>query len=115
MALRTYDGILDLFKKGAVVEAQEQFTALHGKALLRQQKSFTCHGHNYASESELGGKGQPKSNGIAYYCVENGKKSGPFCQRCYDTKSRLEKLRPLDAATYICFACKMECERNLCG
>jgi hypothetical protein len=51
----------------------------------------------------------------AYYCVDNGKKRGPFCRHCYDTASTLEKLQPVDGATYICVACKNECARNLCG
>ena len=115
MALPTYDSILDLLKKGAVLEAQEQFTAVHESALMRHQNDSRRHDHSRALEAELGSGGRLESDGIAYYLVENGKKSGFFCRRCYDTESRLVGLRALDAATYVCLTCKMEYARNLCG
>jgi len=115
MALPTYDGILELLKNGAVLEAQEQFTSLHERALVRRQKTSRGDDQIRALDLELGSRGQLESDGIAYYLVENGKKSGYFCQRCYDTESRLVSLRALDAATYRCSSCQMEYARNLCG
>lgn len=115
MALPTYDGILDLLKKGAVAEAQEQFTALHESALTRRQSDFQHHDRIRALADEAGSRGQLESDGTAYYLVENGKRSGSFCRRCYDTESKLVKLRALDGATFVCFACKTEYARNLCG
>ncbi|MCX7176598.1 MAG: hypothetical protein NT159_22285 [Proteobacteria bacterium] len=113
MPARNYDEVLDLFRKGAVAEAEEQFNALHEDALARQ--SSPRREHADASKTEPGEEGQPVSDGSAYYRVVNGKKHGPYCRHCYDTESRLEKLRLLNVATYICSSCKRECARNLCG
>ena len=117
MKLLTYDDILELLKRGAVVEAQEQFTALHGAATLRQLQisARSDQVHSHSMTTGLVQDGQLKSDGIAYYRVDNGKKTGPYCQRCYDAESRLEKMRAMDAATYLCCACKTQCPRNLCG
>lgn len=115
MALLTYYGILDLFKKGAIAEAQEQFTALHESALRLKQQNRPRPKLVCASETGVKCRWQLESNGITYYRVENGKRDGPYCQRCHDTESRLKRLQALDAATYVCLTCKMEFERNLCG
>ncbi|MFA6312102.1 MAG: hypothetical protein WCV99_16005 [Sterolibacterium sp.] len=115
MATPTYDDVVALFKKGAVAEAEAQFTALHGIAVQRQREISQRRQRAHPSGREAVTKVQPLSDGIAYYCVDNGKRRGPFCRHCYDTASTLEKLRPVDGATYICVACKTECARNLCG
>jgi len=115
VTLPAYEGVLDLFRKGAVVEALEQFTALHENALVLQQNATSHRNSIHALKSEPGESDRLESDGKAYYRVENGKRTGPFCQRCYDAESRLERLRALDVATYGCLACKMECKRILCG
>lgn len=115
MPLPTYDDIIALLKQGATDEAQEQFNALHEKALKRRLQDSPSNERLPASESDPGSKRQLESDGIAYYHTENGKKNGPFCRRCYDVDAKLVRLSALDGATYVCSACKTECARNLCG
>lgn len=115
MPSRTYDEVLDLFRNGGVAEAEEMFNALHADARTRQQQSSARRAPVHAAATESDEKRPPVSDGIAYYQVVNGKKDGPYCQNCYDAESRLEKLRPLNAAIYLCLSCQRECARNLCG
>lgn len=41
-----------------------------------------------------------------YWCLEEGKKTGPFCQQCYDGNSALIRLQDLKNGYWTCFGCK---------
>lgn len=115
MPKHAYDEVLALFRNGAVAEAEEEFNALHARAVARQAPISARGQHVQSLEIEAEEESLPVSDGSAYYRVVHGRKHGPYCRHCYDAGSRLEKLRPLDAATYLCLTCKRECARNLCG
>lgn len=115
MTPSTYDGVLDLLKKGAVLEAQEQFNAMHARALSCRRGSAQHQDCIHATQAELASGSRLESDGKACYLVENGKKNGPFCRHCYDTAAKLVRLQALDGATYVCLDCKQESVRNLCG
>lgn len=109
MALPEYRDIVDLFAQGATAEAEAKFLALRERlqeTLQQRHRDVTDH---------TAPDGQIEWDGTAYYRVDNGRKIGRFCQRCYDTAGRLEKLHAQDSATYRCPACRTKYERKLCG
>ena len=109
MALPEYRDIVDLFKQGASAEAEAKFLALRQRLHETLQQRHRDQTGNTAAEE------QPQWDGTAYYRVENGRKVGRFCQRCYETAGRLEKLQVQDSATCRCPACQTQYERKLCG
>lgn len=109
MASPEYRDIVDLFAQGATAQAEAKFLALRERL---QETLQQTHG-DVTGNSEL--DGQVQWDGTAYYRVDNGRKIGRFCQRCFDTTGRLEKLQAQDSATYRCPACQTQYERKLCG
>lgn len=105
MALPTYKDIVELLKKGATVEAQEQIMALREGALQLQEDNFTLREKIKSQEEALRIKDQLTFNHGAYWLSEAGKTDGPFCQHCYDTSGKLVRLQDW-GESWLCFACK---------
>src|SRR5260221_9721588 len=109
MALPSYKDIIELIKKGATVEAQEQIMALREAAPTLQEDNFALRERVRAIEEELRLKDSLVFDGTSYYMSsdEPDDPDGPFCQRCYDVEKKLVRLQNWDETTYACFSCKM--------
>jgi hypothetical protein len=105
MALPSYKDILELIKKGATVEAQEQIMALREAALELQVDNFALRERVKSLEEALRNKGQLQFDGAVYWLNEDGKLDGPFCQHCYDVNSKLVRLQDW-SDSWLCYACK---------
>jgi hypothetical protein len=51
-------------------------------------------------------KGQVSYEAPFYWLSDEGKKDGPFCQKCYDTDQKLIRLQGQDNDIWHCFTCK---------
>ena len=105
MALPTYKDIVELLKKGATVEAQEQIMELREGALALQEENFGLREKVRNLEESLRIKGQLQFDGASYWLSDGNKTDGPFCQHCYDTSGKLIRLQDW-GDTWNCFACK---------
>lgn len=105
MALPTYKDIVDLIKKGATVEAQEQIMVLREGALQLQEENFQLREKVKDLEESLKIKGQFTFDGSSYWLEDESRTDGPFCQHCYDTVGKLIRLQDW-GDTWLCFACK---------
>lgn len=105
MPLPTYKDIVELLKKGATVEAQEQIMALREGALALQEDNFSLREKVKTLEESLRIKGQLTFDGSSYWLSEAGKSDGPFCQHCYDTSGKLVRLQDW-GDRWLCFSCK---------
>lgn len=105
MALPTYKDIVDLIKKGATVEAQEQIMALREGALGLQEENIALRDKVRSLEDSLRVKGQIQFDGASYWLKEGNSTDGPFCQHCYDTDGKLVRLQDW-GDSWMCFACK---------
>ena len=105
MALPSYKDIVELLKKGATVEAQEQIMALREGALQLQEDNFGLREKVKNLEESLRVKEQLIFDGSSYWLGDGKKSDGPFCQHCYDTSAKLVRLQDW-GDTWSCFACK---------
>lgn len=105
MALPSYKDIIDLIKKGATVEAQEQIMALREGALALQEENFGLREKIKTLEESMQIKGQLKFDGASYWLIDGSTKDGPFCQHCYDTTEKLVRLQDWEDS-WLCYACK---------
>lgn len=111
MALPSYKDIVELLKKGATVEAQEQIMALREGALILQEENFGLREKVKTLEESLRVKGQLSFDGSAYWLDDGTISDGPFCQHCYDTSGKLVRLQDWED-TWSCFACKTYPEKK---
>lgn len=111
MALPSYKDIVELLKKGATVEAQEQIMALREGALLLQEENFGLREKVQNLEESLRVKGQLNFDGSSYWLDDENKADGPFCQHCYDTNEKLVRLQDW-GESWACFACKTYPEKK---
>ncbi|MBX9958852.1 MAG: hypothetical protein K2Y15_01835 [Burkholderiaceae bacterium] len=105
MALPSYKDIVELLKKGATVEAQEQIMALREGAIALQEENFGLREKVKSLEEALRTKGQLTFDGASYWLMEGNSKEGPFCQHCYDMSGKLVRLQDW-GDSWMCFACK---------
>lgn len=114
MTLPTYKDIVDLLKKGATVEAQEQIMALREGSLILQEENVGLREKVKILEESLRVKGQLTFDGSTYWLDDGTGANGPFCQHCYDISGRLVRLQDW-GDTWTCFACKTNPEKKLHG
>jgi regulator of replication initiation timing len=97
--LPSYSMIVELIKKGATIEAQEQIMKLREAALELQEENLALREENkrLREEKELA-TNLEFSDGV-YWLHKDGKPTGPFCSACYDEHHRLS--RPHDGSNYI--------------
>ena len=111
MALPSYKDIIELLKKGATVEAQEQIMALREGALMLQEENFDLREKVKTLETSLQVKGQINFDGASYWLDDGTKSDGPFCQHCYDISGKLVRLQDW-GDTRLCFACKNQSDKK---
>ena len=109
MTMPAYRDIVALFRQGATAEAEEKFLALRESLLEPLQQAHR------GRTGELAAKAKLHWNGTAYYLIENRRKIGPLCPRCYDSERSLQQMQALDCVTYRCLACQTTYPRDLCG
>ncbi len=113
MALPSYKEIVDLLKKGATFEAQEQIMALREAAIALQEENIALREKVKILEEQLKIKSQIEFDGSVYWLVEGTNRNGPFCQRCYDVDQKLVRLQDWDPDVWACHACnKMPLRRS---
>lgn len=93
MALPTYKDIVELMKKGATVEAQEQIMALREAALEIQEENLLLKDRVCSLEEQLKQKAKLTFDRQVYWLVDGDNKDGPYCQRCYDAEHILMRLQ----------------------
>jgi hypothetical protein len=111
MALPSYKEIIDLLKKGATVEAQEQIMELREAALALQEENLSLREKVKALEDSLAIKGQLRFDRSVYWLRGDGSEEGPFCQLCYDVEGKLVRLRDWDDC-WMCLGCKNTADRH---
>jgi|SRR6266850_3704109 len=111
MALPSYKDIVELIKKGATVEAQEQIMALREAALELQEANFTLREQVKNLEEALRTKGRLQFDGGMYWLAEGSKRDGPFCQHCHDVNGKLVRLQDW-GDSWLCYACKQSPDKR---
>ena len=106
MAIPSYKEIVDLIKKGATFEAQEQIMALREATIELQEENFSLREKVKVLEEQQKIKTQAQFDGSVYWLAEGTGRTGPFCQRCFDVDQKLVRLQGWDAEVWICHACK---------
>lgn len=112
MALPSYKEIVDLIKKGATFEAQEQIMALREAAIELQEENLALRERVKVLEEQQKIKAQAEFDGSVYWLVEGANRMGPFCQRCLDVDQKLVRLQDWDEDVWVCHACKMHPPRQ---
>lgn len=105
MPLPRYKEIVELIKKGATVEAQEQIMALREGALELQEENQALKERLSELEEELKLSGEMEFDGSVYWRVTENERHGPYCPRCYDADTKLIRLQDWGDA-WNCFQCK---------
>lgn len=110
MAIPTYKDIVDLMKKGATVEAQEKIMELREAVIELQDQNLALRQRLAELDAEIKLKRDTEFDGAAYWCVEEGTRSGPYCQRCCDADGKLVRLQDYGDVWY-CLHCKQSHEK----
>ena len=92
MALPSYGEIVELFKKGLTLEAQEKIMQLREAILELQEENHSLRERNKALADELKQKGELVYEGESYWLQQGNKRDGPFCQKCQDVDSKLVRM-----------------------
>ncbi|MEJ5375979.1 MAG: hypothetical protein WHX93_05330 [bacterium] len=111
MALPTYKDIVDLIKKGATVEAQEQIMALREAALELQEQNIELRDRVRSLEEALRTRERLEFDGRTYWLRDGNAADGPYCQHCYDANAKLIRLQDW-GDTWFCVACKFSFEKR---
>lgn len=118
MALPSYKDIVELIKKGATVEAQEQIMALREGALALQEENIGLKKRLQELETELAEKASLTfERGVYWLRRENGSE-GPYCQRCKDVDSKMVRLHQsqvLDHGNWVAGARCRQCKSSYIG
>lgn len=100
-----YKEILDLIKKGATVQAQEEVMKFREVALTLQEENIKLRETISALEAKLNEKEKLVWEPPFYWLKEGNAKDGPFCQQCYDSKTKLMRLQNTDKGAWRCSTC----------
>lgn len=106
----TAKDLYELVKKGATVESQKKVMQLREEAVALQGENVELKTRIKELEEALAVQESLEFDGRVYWQVTKGKKTGPFCQRCYDFNKQLIRLQA--QSTYIgdqveeCWECK---------
>lgn len=100
-----YKEILDLIKKGATVQAQEEIMKFREVALSLQEENMKLKETIKALEAKLSEKEKVVWEPPFYWVKEGDAKYGPFCQQCYDSESKLIRLQNAEKGAWRCTTC----------
>jgi len=104
MALPNYQDIVALIKKGATIEAQEQFMQLREAALEFQNENLSLKSTVKDLKETLALR-----DSLEYqkpYYVSKQKRDEKFCQRCFDANGKAIRLQELETGYWRCMECK---------
>lgn len=111
MALPDFNTALDLLKKGATLEAQEEITSLREVHVSLREENIKLREENQKLREQLSSQLTLIYEAPSYWKVEGDVKDGPFCQQCFDnTKEqiRLQKDDGRGEGAWECKKCKNE-------
>ena len=103
--LPNYKDIVDLLKKGSTIEAQEKIMELREGALALQEENINLKEKISELESKLNKKNEVQYEAPFYWTMVNGKKEGPFCQKCYDSDGKIIRLQKIEEGNWHCKLC----------
>ncbi len=90
----TAKDIYELAKKGATLELQERLIKIREEALSLQEENLKLRARVSELEAALSVRENLSFDGSAYWrSLEEGKREGPYCQRCYDADGKLIRLQ----------------------
>ncbi len=99
--------IIDLVKKGSEIEAQEKIMKLRQAALKIHEENLDLKKRVRELEKALSQKDSVIYETPFYWVENDGKKEGPYCQVCYDDKSKLIRLNDYwDDGNWGCHLCR---------
>ena len=100
-----YKDIVKLVKQGMTVEAQEEIMKFREAQLALQEENMRLKGTIKELEAKLSEKEKINFEPPFYYKIEGDKKDGPFCQKCYDSDTKLIRLQDMKKGAWQCVAC----------
>jgi len=103
--LPNYKDIVDLLKKGSTIEAQEKIMELREGALALQEENLNLKGRIQELETDLKKKNEIQWESPFYWTIAGDSKEGPFCQKCYDSESKLIRLQRIEKGNWHCKSC----------
>ena len=104
MPLPSYSEIIALLKKGATLEAQEKIMELREQAMAIQEENLQLRKKVQELQEAFDLERELSFEGDVYWRTREGKKEGPFCPKCKDTKSLLVHLHK-DGPGWWCYTC----------
>lgn len=106
MALPDFNTALDLLKKGATLEAQEQISSLREKHVSLREENINLREENQKLKKQLSSQLTLTYEAPYYWKIEGTVKDGPFCQQCYDSSNELVRLQKDDSYGEGAWECK---------
>ncbi|MCH9032111.1 MAG: hypothetical protein IIB00_07625 [candidate division Zixibacteria bacterium] len=103
--LPNFKEISELIKKGLTIEAQEKFMELREGAVKLQEENLSLREQVRELESQLAIRGKVVWAEPYYWLEEDGKRDGPYCQKCYDCDIKLIRLQRGIRGVWNCRAC----------
>ena len=109
--IETAKDVFDLVKKGATIGLQERLMTLREEALEMQEENLTLRTRVKDLEEKVRLREELAFDGELYWMQNpDGKREGPFCQKCYDSGGKLIRLQKgQDRAArseWLCFDCE---------
>ena len=107
----TAKDVVELVKKGATIELQERLMKLREEALALQEDNHQLRSRVAELEKKLKLHNDLVFEAGMYWLTkEDGKRDGPFCQKCHDTAGRLIRLQDgrerVACSDWLCFECQ---------
>ena len=101
--------IVDLFKKGATIEAQEKIMKFREAALQLQEENLKLKEKIRELEQQQEIKDSLVWDGSVYWRQTGNQREGPYCPTCYDSNSkhiRLQEHQDVADPDWFCGVCK---------
>jgi hypothetical protein len=102
----TLKEVYELSKNVITVEAREKLLEAREEALKLQEENLSFKARIKELENKLSVKENLEWDGKSFWKInQDGKKDGPYCQRCYETEERLVHLQDLGMGQLHCVRC----------
>lgn len=93
--------IVELAKKGMTVELQQKLMEFQERELSLREENLVLKERVKELEEILNRKQSLEFDGQLYWLkTPDGKKDGPFCQRCHDTSGRMIRVQKIIVDDY---------------